>query len=149
MQFDSLESLTQQLVAAGFTHVAYLDMVDMMKADAIVENDPRAIDTPDRELRYIEGLCELPFGHMSDFRVIPMPGSERCQCGRVPTALDVVAYAYRKPIHSKALIRDTLIGFRPTVELGTTGRTCDCINCGRPISMAVYSYKRHYLYAIV
>jgi hypothetical protein len=150
MEFDSLKSLIRQLLAAGFVHVAYLDIADMVKVEAIVKSDPRAIKTPDQELRYIEGLFELPFGYITDFRVIPMPGSERCQCGRVPTALDVVSYAHRKAIHPKSLIRDTLIGLRPTVELGANGRVCDCIKCGRPITMESYWMAQHkYLYSMV
>jgi len=51
------------------------------------------------ELRYIEGLFNLPLGHLGGFYMIPRRGYEKCKCGRTPSALDVVYFALTKHIH--------------------------------------------------
>jgi hypothetical protein len=104
------------------------------------------VDTPADELRYIEGLLNLPLGHIDHFKIIPAKGSERCACGRTPSALDVVHTALRKRIHDKEIIRDALIGFSNLVELSENGRTAECFNCGRLIVSRSY-WTHRYLYA--
>jgi len=104
------------------------------------------LSTPPDELRYIEGLAELPFGYLSEFKVIPAPGHAKCACGRTPSALEIVHSALRRRVHDKALIRDTLLGFQNILELAQNGRQGECIACGRPVVMAVY-FARSYMYA--
>jgi hypothetical protein len=110
------------------------------------DSEEGVVDTPADELRYIEGLLNLPLGHIDHFKIIPAKGSERCACGRTPSALDVVHTALRKRIHDKEIIRDALIGFSNLVELSENGRTAECFNCGRLIVSRSY-WTHRYLYA--
>ena len=102
--------------------------------------------TPPDELRYIEGLADLPLRKIEEFNVIPAPGSERCDCGRVPTAADVVATALRRHIHEKSMIRNTLLGTETIVERADQGREAECLDCGRKITLLGYR-KKSYIYA--
>jgi hypothetical protein len=104
------------------------------------------VDTPTEELRYIEGLLNLPLGYVGQFRVVPAEGHEQCVCGRTPSALDIIYTALRKRIHDKELMRDTLIGFSNIIELSENGRTAECFNCSRLISSRSY-WTRRYMYA--
>lgn len=147
MQFTNLDELKDELKKQGFDQKAVLDDADMANAASIFDQNPDVIDTPDNELRYIEGLFSLPLGYLTEFKIIPKPGYQKCQCGRTPTALDVVHYAYAKHVHSKDLIRDTLIGFSNLFEMSTTGRTTECYSCGRKIEVLSYRRTRRYIYA--
>lgn len=118
----------------------------MARAVMVVESDPRAVETPPGELRYIEGLLNLPVGYIGGFKVVPKEGYEKCRCGRVPTALDVVYGALSKQIHSRELIRDTLIGFANVFEFSDDARRTECYSCGRPILLARYTRKSKYVY---
>ena len=147
MNFNSIDDLKKQLQSAGFDQRAYLDDADMANAQALFDKDPRVVGTPEQELRYIEGLFDLPLGYITDFKVIPAVGYEKCKCGRIPTALDVVYLAHKKHIHSKELIRDTLIGFKNIFEIATSGRTTECFSCGRKVEIMAYSRSKPYIYA--
>ena len=118
----------------------------MSKVLGLLDQDPRAIATPPEELRYIEGLFDLPLGFIDSFKVVPKAGDEKCICGRVPTALDIVHFAFAKQVHSRELIRDTLIGFANIFEFANNGRVAECYHCGKQLNMFSY-FKKNYAYA--
>ena len=142
-----IASLKRHLRSTGYTTKVVLDDRTMERASALVTDHKGYRLTPPEELRYLEGLLDLPLGHMKEFGVIPAEGHEICACGRAPTALDVVATALRQGIHGKALVRDTIIGLQNIFEMADSGRDASCISCGKLITTAVYHYKRSYLYA--
>src|SRR5690349_15947612 len=100
MSWTTLQELKDSLRRSGFERKALLSDDEMARAAQLVDKDPRTIETPLEELAFIEGLFNLPLGHLGSFKVIPKAGHEKCQCGRVPSALDVVYTAYAKQIHS-------------------------------------------------
>jgi hypothetical protein len=129
----------------GFEARAVLSDDEMKELIGIHDQDPNVTATPAQELRYIEGLFDLPMGYIKDFKVIAKAGYEKCQCGRVPTALDIVHYGLRRNVHPKELMRNTLTGFANIFEMSDDGRTADCYNCGRKIIIMTYHTAR-YLY---
>ena len=145
MNWKSVEDLKSQLMQISCTKLV-LSEEDMVRLIEQLDKDKRAIDTPQEELRYIEGLFNLPLGFIESFKVIPEPGLEQCECGRVPNALDIVYSAFSKQIHSRELIRDTLIGVTNVFEVAKDGRTGECLSCGRSIVMFSY-WKKGYMYA--
>lgn len=148
MNWQNLDELKAKCKQDGFEGKAVLSDVDMAKAIRLVAEDPCVVTTPDEGLRYLEGLLELPFGHIRDFRVVPADGQQKCACGRTHTALDVVHHALSKNVHDKKLIRDTMIGFSNVFEAaGPGGRGAECYACGRTWRASRYSYKGSYLYA--
>lgn len=146
MSPGNLASFKADLLKSGFTAKAILSDAEFAKALACVAEDPRVIKAPDAELRYIEGLLELPLGFIKFFNVIPKDGYEKCKCGRTPSALEIVAYARRKALHSTQLMRDVLTGFHNTFEIAQDGREGECINCGRKVVMSAY-FSHDYMYA--
>jgi hypothetical protein len=145
--FKDIKSFKRHLQSNGHTTKAVLDDATMDRVGALVTADKRYTLTPPDELRYLEGLLELPLGQLKEFGIIPAAGHETCWCGRIPTALDVVVTALRQGIHGKPLIRDTFIGMQNVFEMAEKGRDAACISCGRLVTAAVYHYKRSYLYA--
>ena len=145
-QWTTLDELKENLRSSGFDRKAILSDADMARAVMLVERDPHAVETPPDELRYIEGLPNLPVGYISSFKVVPKAGYEKCRCGRVPTALDVIYGALSKQIHSRELVRDTLIGFANVFEFSDDGRRTECYTCGRPVLLARYTRKSNYVY---
>ena len=146
--WSTIEELKEKLKSLGYTSKAILDDSTMEKADKLISRSKGYYKTPERELRYMEGLLSLPLGYIDDFGVIHAEGHEKCTCGRVPSALDVVVTALKRGIHGRELIRDTLIGLENVFELAEgAGREAQCINCGRPVLLARYSYKKKYRYA--
>jgi hypothetical protein len=135
-----------RLAKAGFDRRAVLDDREMGRLVKLLGELPGALDTPPEELRYIEGLLDLPLGHIHSFRIVPKPGFEACGCGRTPSALDLVAFAYRRRVHERDLIRDTLLGLENLFELAEDGRVGECIRCGRRLESAVY-WTNAYAYA--
>ena len=106
-----------------------------------------SIDTPADELRYIEGLLNLPTGpHRAVQGIIPATGHARCACGRVPSALDLVATALRRRIHDRDTVRETVLGLTNLVELADGGRAADCFSCGRRMLSSSY-WTNGYMYA--
>jgi hypothetical protein len=93
----------------------------MERASALATGDKRYKLTPPDELRYIEGLLDLPMGHMKEFGMIAAVGHESCLCGRIPSASDVVVTALKQGIHGKALVRDTLLGAQNIFEMSDAG----------------------------
>jgi hypothetical protein len=148
MEGISLSSFIANLREEGFRHKAMVSDEEMEVAYGLLNSLPVAQNTSGEELRYIEGLLHLPLQHLEYFRVIPEEGYSTCACGRVPSALDLVDTALRQRIHSRNLIRDTLIGFSNVIELSDDGRVADCIRCGRAVAMRIY-YTRRYMYAVV
>ena len=142
----SLMEFKESLRRQGFEQKAVISDQEMALAKKSFDSEEGVVDTPADELRYIEGLLNLPLGHIDQFKIIPEKGSERCACGRTPSALDVVHTALRKRIHDKEIIRDALIGFSNLVELSENGRAADCFNCGRLIVSRSY-WTHRYLYA--
>lgn len=118
----------------------------MRAAQELLDASPAALDTPPEELRYLEGLLNLPFGHLQRFRIIAAPGYERCACGRTPSALDITATATRRQIHGREMMRDTLIGFSNLFEMAEEGRLAECVSCGRAMLSSSY-WTSAYMYA--
>ena len=145
MERMSLVELKERLHAQGFEQKAIVSDEEMELAQESFNSQEDVMDTPAEELRYIEGLPNLPFGHIEEFKILPAKGSESCACGRIPSALDVVYTALNKRIHDREVIRDTLIGFSNLIELSENGRTAECYNCGL-ISSRSY-WTRRYMYA--
>ncbi len=142
----TIADLKEALKGQGFHRKAILSDGQMRDARELLDATDGALDTPAEELRYIEGLLNLPLGHLRQFRILPAPGYERCGCGRVPSALDITVTAVRGRIHEKELMRDTLLGFANLFEMAQDGRMADCFACGR--QMLSSSYWTHaYMYA--
>jgi hypothetical protein len=146
MNESGLADLKEKLRAQGFGNKALVTEQEMELATRQANALDGALDTPGDELRYIEGLFNLPLGFIEYFRLVPAKGHERCACGRVPSALDVVHTALRKSIHGKELMRDTLIGFSNIIEMSDDGRTAECFHCSRAVVVSVY-WKQGYMYA--
>jgi hypothetical protein len=124
-----------------------LDDDAMDRISSLVRADRRYRPTPPEELRYMEGLLDLPLGFMEEFGYIPANGYEVCECGRTPSALDVVHTALKQNIHSKTLVRDTILGSDNVFEMADSGRHAACISCSNQFVTEVYNHKRNYLYA--
>jgi hypothetical protein len=142
----SLEKIVKQFTKAGFTQKAVVSDEQMAQLIEAFNSQIGVVSTPADELRYIEGLAELPLGYLREFKVIPAPGYEKCVCGRIPSALEIVSGALRRKIHDKSLIRDTLIGFENLLEIAQSGRQGECVSCGRVVVMRSY-WTRKYMYA--
>ena len=143
--WSTIAELQRYLKRAGFAQKAILSDEEMERAGNLIRQDPRAIETPVEELRYIEGLANLPLGSITSFLVIPRRGHEKCACGRTPSALDVVSYAFARQIHGRELMRDALLGVTNIFEMSDDGRTTQCITCARPVVFETY-YKKEYIY---
>ena len=146
MEQTSLATFKEGLRRKGFGQKAVISDEEMEAAQRAFEDEQGVLDTPADELRYIEGLLNLPLGFIDQFKIIPAAGHERCACGRTPSALDITYTAIKKRIHDKETIRDTVIGFSNLVELADDGRTGECFNCGRLIQSRGY-WTRRYMYA--
>ena len=142
----TIADLKESMKTKGFARKAILSDEDMRAAQALLDASPAALDTPPAELRYIEGLLNLPLGHLKRFRIIAAPGFERCGCGRTPSALDLAATVARNNIHGKEMMRDTLIGFSNLFEMAEEGRMAECFSCARPMLSSSY-WTRAYMYA--
>jgi hypothetical protein len=119
----------------------------MENVSGLVTADKRYQLTPPDELRYMEGLLDLPLGFMDEFGFIPAAGHEACTCGRIPSALDVVLTALKQGIHGKSLVRDTILGTENVFEMADSGRKFACISCAHEHLMAVYHWRGSYMYA--
>jgi hypothetical protein len=146
METTSLADFKESVRRQGFEHKAVVTDEEMERARKLFESQEGVLDTPPDELRYMEGLLDLPYGYVEQFKILPQRGHERCACGRTPSALDVVSTALRRKVHDKALIRDTLIGFSNVIELSEDGRAAECFNCGRTLISRSY-WTRKYMYA--
>lgn len=144
---DSISTLKTFLHGQGYSAKVMLDGPAMDRVTTLVTADKHYQLTPPEELRYIEGLLDLPLGFLKEFGFIPSDETQTCVCGRTPSALDVVHTALSQGIHAKSLIRDTLIGPHHIFEMSATGRDFACASCGNRLVMKVYSSKRKYLYA--
>ena len=148
IQFSTIDEAKDQLKQKGFTAKVILDDNDMRSLFNLLSTDPRYRLTPPDDLRYLEGLLELPKNFMKGFGYIPASGSEKCVCGREPTVLDIIVTAIRGNIHPKSLIRDTIIGLNNIFEIADAGRAGACVNCGRLIIFVRYGWHNPaYLYA--
>lgn len=137
-EWNTIKDFKKKLRDEGFEDKAILSDNQMRMVSDTIKNSKRLTYTPEEELRHIEGLLELPFRHLEEFVVIPKRGSEKCRCGRTPSALEVVQAAVKRRIHSKRLMRDTLLGIRNIFEIAEDGRQGKCISCGRPKNIASY-----------
>jgi hypothetical protein len=146
MEPRSIAALKEHLLREGHGQRAVVSDHEMTRAQELLDSQPGIVDTPAEELRYIEGLLGLPYGHLPRFRVLPAEGYGRCACGRTLTALDLVHTALRKRIHDRELMRDTLIGFSNLIELAEDGRAAECFNCGRATLSSSY-WTHAYMYA--
>ena len=146
--WHTVEELKRALRDDGFVTKAVLSDEEMRRATALVRDDERALETPPDELRYIEGLFSLPLGYIPSFVIVPQRGYEQCRCGRTPSALDIVHFAYAKHVHSRDLIRDTLLGYTNVFEIAEgEGRVAECYLCARPMVVARYTRHASYMYA--
>lgn len=146
MESRSLKKLVSQFEKEGYITKAIVTDEQMKRLVEAFNSEKGVISTPADELRYIEGLAELPIGYIREFKVIPSAGYEKCACGRTPSALEIVNTAFKRKIHDKSLIRDTLIGFENLLEIAKEGRQGECIACGRVVVMASY-WTNAYMYA--
>jgi hypothetical protein len=144
---QNIEALKRDLRSGGYVTKVVLDDDTMEWASALVVADKGYRLTPPDELRYMEGLLDLPIGYMKEFGFIPSEGFEVCTCGRTPSALDVVVTALKQGIHRRELVRDTILGLEKIFEMSDMGRDAACVSCGRIIKVGVYHYKGSYLYA--
>jgi hypothetical protein len=142
-----IDALKRHLRSKGYTTKVVFDDKTMERASALVTGDKRYKLTPPDELRYMEGLLDLPMGYMEEFGIIPAEGYEVCGCGRTPSALDVVLTALKQGIHGKALVRETILGLENVFEIADAGRDAGCVSCGKLVRVARYHYKRTYMYA--
>ncbi|MFJ4776507.1 hypothetical protein [Streptomyces sp. NPDC088762] len=147
MDATTLEQLKSEYRKSGARTGIKLDDDDMRKALSLLsyQGGP-VVATPATELRYIEGLLRLPLDSIGEFSVIPASGQERCRCGRIPTALDIVAYAVSHKVHDEQLLRDTVIGVYNVFEFADEGRTAPCHRCGREFTTSSY-WTHSYMYA--
>src|SRR5580765_6592541 len=125
----TLREFTDGLRARGFETKAIVSDEEMAAATEAFHGEEGVIDTPAEELRYIEGLLSLPMGYVERFSIIPASGYSRCACGRVPSALDLVATALRRRIHDREMVRETVLGLTNLVELADGGRAAECFSC--------------------
>jgi hypothetical protein len=146
MSIVKLKEILGQLTKDGFKQKAIISDEQMAELIEAFDSENEVISTPPDELRYIEGLAELPFGYLSEFKVIPASGHGKCACGRTPSALEIINTALKRRIHDKSLIRDTLIGFENLLEIAQDGRQGECITCGRTVLMGGYRTSS-YIYA--
>lgn len=142
----SLAKEISQLSQDGFSQKAIVSDEKMEMLSKAFNSQKGVVSTPPDELRYIEGLLELPFGYIKEFNVIPRSGRKSCKCGRILTALDIVYPAVKRRVHDKNLMRDTLIGFENLVEIAKDGRQGECVSCGRLAIMGGY-WTHGYMYA--
>lgn len=142
----SLTDIKERLRAQGFERKALVSPQEMAVAITAVDSEEGILDTPAEELRYIEGLLNLPLGRLERFRVLPAEGYGQCACGRILSALDIVHTALTKRIHDKELMRDTLFGCPNLIEMSEDGRAAECFNCGRPVLASSY-WTSGYMYA--
>jgi hypothetical protein len=143
---DTLRAFTDRLRGDGFDARAIVSDEEMAAATEAFHREEGVLDTPAEELRYIEGLLNLPMGHLERFSIVPAAGYARCACGRVLSALDLVATALRRRVHDRDLVRDTLLGLTNLVELADGGRAADCFSCGRAVLSSSY-WTHGYMYA--
>jgi hypothetical protein len=146
MEKTTLTDFKARLRAQGFEQKALVSDQEMELAIRAVEAEEGILDTPAEELRYIEGLLNLPLRHLDRFRILPAKGYGQCACGRTLSALDIVYTALTKRIHDKELMRDTLFGCPNMIEMSEDGRAAECFNCGRPVLSRGY-WTRCYMYA--
>lgn len=142
----SLHEFTDRLRARGFETKAIVSDEEMAAATKAFHGEKGVLETPAEELRYIEGLLNLPMGHIERFNIIPAAGHDRCVCGRVPSALDLVATALRRRIHDRETVRETVLGLTNLVELAEGGRAAECFSCGRQMVSSSY-WTNAYMYA--
>lgn len=142
----TLQEFTERLRASGFEAKAIVSDEEMAAATEAFHGEEGVLDTPAEELRYIEGLLNLPMGHIGRFSIIPAAGYARCACGRVPSALDLVATALRRRIHDRDTVRETVLGLTNLVELADGGRAAECFSCGRRMVSSSY-WTHRYMYA--
>ena len=113
MKQTSLATFKEGLRQKGFEKKAVISDEEMEMASRAFADEEGVLDTPAEELRYIEGLLNLPLGFIDQFKIIPAAGYERCACGRTPSALDITSTALKKQIHDKETIRDPDRIFEP------------------------------------
>lgn len=147
VSLDSISALKTFLQTKGYNTKVILDDAAMERVSRLVTTDERYQLTAQDELRYIEGLLDLPLGFLNEFGFIPSDESHICVCGRTPSALDVVHTALSQGIHAKALIRDTFLGPQHIFEMAAAGRDFACMSCGNHLVMKAYTSKSKYLYA--
>lgn len=67
MAKEALEKLLDQLKKDGFTQTAIVSTEQMARLAAAFNAHKGVVATPRDELRYIEGLTQLPFGYIKEF----------------------------------------------------------------------------------
>ena len=132
--------------ASAYLHKMILPRARMDRAVAEANALPGVRKTPPADLRFIEGIADLPYESVTFFHCIPDAQSITCKCGREPNAADIVAHALRQNIHSRQTIRDAIAGLQCIFEPAQGGRQAPCLRCARPITMRGY-WRQEYLYA--
>ena len=142
---DTVTKILDSLRASGHRSHAVVDDRRFGQLVKGLAQDPNAVETPDSDLRFIEGLADLPIGFLRSFHVT-FDGSSTCGCGRQLSAADVVGSALRAQVHPRDLITRTLAGMQNVVELSDGGRRGACLACGREFLAASY-WTNGYMYA--
>lgn len=146
MMWKTIAEMKSHFLEQGFKGKVILSDAEAEAVGALMAKTGQEIATPADELRYMEGLLGLPLGFIKEFLVTPKPGQETCACGRTPSALEIVAFAAKRGVHSKELIRDTIIGYQNILELAEGGRDAECLACARPVTFFTYRKKPSYAY---
>jgi len=132
--------------ASAYMHKMVISRERMDRALAEASGWQGVRETPPADLRFIEGIADLPYESVKFFRCIPDPKSAVCQCGREPNAADIVAYALRQNIHSRQIVRDAIAGLQCIFEAAQGGgREAPCLRCSRRIIMRGY-WRQEYFY---
>jgi hypothetical protein len=131
--------------ASAYMHKMIISRARMDRALAEASGWQGVRETPPADLRFIEGIADLPYESVTFFHCIPHPQSITCQCGREPNAADIVAYALRQNIHSRQTVRDATAGLQCIFEVSRGGREAPCLRCSRRIMMLAY-WRQEYFY---
>jgi hypothetical protein len=131
--------------ASAYLHKMVIPRARMDRALAEANALQGVRETPPADLRFIEGIADLPYESVTFFRCIPDAQSIVCKCGREPNAADIVAHALRQNIHSRQTVRDAIAGLQCIFEAAQGGRQAPCLRCARPITLRGY-WRQEYMY---
>ncbi|HUJ46428.1 MAG TPA: hypothetical protein VLV55_04795 [Rhizomicrobium sp.] len=131
--------------APAYLHKMIIPRDRMDRAVAEANAMPGVRHTPPADLRFIEGIADLPYESVTFFHCIPDAQSVVCKCGREPNAADIVAYALRQNLHSRQTVRDAIIGVQCIFEAAQNGRQAPCLRCARRIMLSGY-WRQEYMY---
>jgi hypothetical protein len=146
MESQSMSEIEQlRNEASAYMHKMVIPRARMDRALAEANRLPGVRETPPADLRFIEGIADLPYESVTFFHCIPDAKSIVCPCGREPNAADIVAYALRQNLHSRQTVRDAIAGLQCIFEVARGGREAPCLRCARRIMLHGY-WRQEYMY---